>query len=62
MTVLSLGGATNSAVAVRYDAAKQRYVLDIAGTDSVGAATATVEHSSFHQGSFRRLGPHRRRL
>ncbi|MFD1539856.1 LamG-like jellyroll fold domain-containing protein [Nonomuraea guangzhouensis] len=52
MTVLGLAGATNSAVAVRYDAAKGRYVLDIPSVDGTGATTATVEHSSFHQGGF----------
>ncbi|MEV4110943.1 LamG-like jellyroll fold domain-containing protein [Nonomuraea sp. NPDC049695] len=52
MTVLGLAGTTNSAVAVRYDAAKGCYVLDVPSVDGTGATTATVEHSSFHQGGF----------
>jgi hypothetical protein len=52
MTVLSLGGTTNSAISVRYDAAKGRYVLDVPGADTAGSSVATVEHSTFHQGSF----------
>ncbi|WP_214409288.1 LamG-like jellyroll fold domain-containing protein [Sphaerisporangium fuscum] len=52
MTVLGLAGATNSAVAVRYDATKGHYVLDVPSADGAGATTATVDHSGFHQGSF----------
>ncbi|MFG6200483.1 LamG-like jellyroll fold domain-containing protein [Nonomuraea sp. JJY05] len=52
MTALSLTGSANSAIAVRYDLAKARYVLDVASGDVAGASTATVEHSSFHQGGF----------
>ncbi|MFI6920942.1 LamG-like jellyroll fold domain-containing protein [Nonomuraea spiralis] len=52
MTVLSLAGATNSAITVRYDAAKGRYVLEVPNKDGAGASVATVEHSSFHQSGF----------
>ncbi|WP_344942864.1 LamG-like jellyroll fold domain-containing protein [Sphaerisporangium flaviroseum] len=52
MTVLSLAGGVNSAVAVRYDAAKGRYVLEVPSKDGAGATTATVEHTSFHQGGY----------
>jgi Concanavalin A-like lectin/glucanases superfamily len=52
MTVLGLGGNVNSAVVVRYDAAKGRYVLDVPSADASTATKATVEHSSFHQGGF----------
>lgn len=52
MTVLGLAGTHNSAITVRYDAAKRRYVLDVPDKDGAGAATASVEHSMFHQGNF----------
>ncbi|MEJ3748053.1 LamG-like jellyroll fold domain-containing protein [Actinomycetes bacterium KLBMP 9797] len=50
MNLLSLAGANTSAVAVRFDAAKERYVLQVRGTDSATAAVSTVEHSAFHTG------------
>ncbi|GAA2214836.1 hypothetical protein GCM10009850_103020 [Nonomuraea monospora] len=52
MTVLGLAGSHNSAITVRYDPAKQRYVLDVPDKDGAGAVTAGVEHSMFHQGNF----------
>ncbi|MEZ7124637.1 LamG-like jellyroll fold domain-containing protein [Nonomuraea sp. AD125B] len=52
MTVLGLAGSHNSAITVRYDPGKQRYVLDVPDKDGAGAATASVEHSMFHQGNF----------
>ncbi|MBB5078834.1 LamG-like jellyroll fold domain-containing protein [Nonomuraea endophytica] len=52
MTVLGLAGSYNSAIAVRYDPAKKRYVVDVPSKDGTGATTATVEHSTFHQGNY----------
>ncbi|MEU7526739.1 LamG-like jellyroll fold domain-containing protein [Saccharothrix sp. NPDC042600] len=52
MAVLSLAGAHNSAITVRYDHVKQRYVLDVPSKDATGATTVGVEHSMFHQGNF----------
>ncbi|WP_433272143.1 LamG-like jellyroll fold domain-containing protein [Actinosynnema sp. CS-041913] len=52
MTVLSLAGAHHSAITVRFDPGKQRYALDVPSKDAAGATTATVEHSTFHQGNF----------
>jgi hypothetical protein len=50
MNLLSLAGANTSAVVVKYDAAKERYVLQVRGADSATAAVSTVEHSAFHTG------------
>ncbi|MBO4210460.1 LamG domain-containing protein, partial [Micromonospora echinofusca] len=50
MNLLSLTGANTSALVVRYDAAKSRYVLQVRGTDSASDTGATVEHSAFHTG------------
>ncbi|MFI6299915.1 LamG-like jellyroll fold domain-containing protein [Nonomuraea sp. NPDC050790] len=52
MTVLGLAGSHNSAITVRYDPAKKRYVLDVPDKDGTGSTTASVEHSMFHQGNF----------
>ncbi|GLW10715.1 hypothetical protein Misp01_58430 [Microtetraspora sp. NBRC 13810] len=52
MIVLGLTGSHNSAITVRYDPDKQRYVLDVPDKDGTGANTASVEHSMFHQGVF----------
>ncbi|MGV9599530.1 LamG-like jellyroll fold domain-containing protein [Streptosporangium sandarakinum] len=52
MAVLALAGSYNSAITVRYDPGKQRYVLDVPDKDGTGATTASVEHSTFHQGNF----------
>ena len=52
MTVLSLAGTNQSAIIVRYDPAKQRYVLDVPSKDGTGAVVSTVEHSMFHQGNY----------
>ncbi|MDF5755102.1 LamG-like jellyroll fold domain-containing protein, partial [Spongiactinospora sp. TRM90649] len=50
MNLLSLAGTNTSALAVRYDAGKGRYVLQVRGTDSASDAGASVEHSAFHTG------------
>jgi hypothetical protein len=52
MTVLSLAGTDNSAIVVRFYAAKGRHVLDIPREDKAGAPVDTIEHSSFHLGGF----------
>ncbi|CAL9459243.1 hypothetical protein SUDANB95_02586 [Actinosynnema sp. ALI-1.44] len=52
MTVLSLAGAHQSAITVRFDPGKGRYVLEVPDKDAAGATTATVEHSTFHQGNY----------
>lgn len=55
--VLSLAGANNSAIAVRYqyDSTEElgRYVLDVFGKDEAGAGSAaTLENQNFHLGSY----------
>ncbi|MWK35661.1 hypothetical protein GEV43_17500 [Actinomadura sp. J1-007] len=49
-TVLAMDGANNSAIAVRYDAAKQHYVLDVASADKSDASKITIDHTGYHNG------------
>lgn len=51
-TVFALEGTGTSAIAVRYDAAKGHYVLDIASGDQANATTTTAGNVSYHQGAY----------
>lgn len=55
-TVPATGGASTSALAVRYGAAKQPRVLEAAGADKADAALSAADHSSCHQGEFGEWG------